>query len=160
MKDRKFKDLYTGDLGAPKHNNCDDDCECGCHDGAEFDCECDDDCECGCHDGAECDCECDDDCECGCHDGAECDCECDDDCKCGCHENAHHAQDCDCDDYDCGDDTCDLDPTKICDNCGQCLEFVNVDEKGYASIGIDGVSVEGVTLDDLYHMYGLDKDEE
>lgn len=31
-------------------------------------------------------------------------------------------------------ETCDLDPNKICDNCGKCLNI-----KDYASIEIDGV---------------------
>lgn len=31
-------------------------------------------------------------------------------------------------------ETCDLDPNKICDNCGKCLNI-----KDYVSIGIDGV---------------------
>lgn len=35
----------------------------------------------------------------------------------------------------CGEcDRCDLDPKKICDNCGQCLEI-----KEFASIKIDGI---------------------
>lgn len=35
----------------------------------------------------------------------------------------------------CGEcDRCDLDPDKICDNCGKCLDI-----KDYASIKIDGV---------------------
>lgn len=38
---------------------------------------------------------------------------------------------------DCGEcEFCDLDPTKICDNCGKCLEGVNMD---YATIKIDSV---------------------
>lgn len=38
----------------------------------------------------------------------------------------------------CGEcEFCDLDPTKICDNCGKCLESVNMD---YAAIKIDGIS--------------------
>ncbi len=37
---------------------------------------------------------------------------------------------------DCGEcEFCDLDPTKLCDNCGKCLEGLNVD---YAAIKIDG----------------------
>lgn len=35
----------------------------------------------------------------------------------------------------CGEcDRCDLDPKKICDNCGQCLDI-----KEFASIKIDGI---------------------
>lgn len=38
----------------------------------------------------------------------------------------------------CGEcEFCDLDPTKLCDNCGKCLENENFD---YAAIKIDGVS--------------------
>lgn len=37
----------------------------------------------------------------------------------------------------CGEcEFCDLDPTKICDNCGKCLEGYNLD---YAAIKIDRV---------------------
>ncbi len=37
----------------------------------------------------------------------------------------------------CGEcEFCDLDPTKICDNCGKCLENMNLD---YAAIKIDGI---------------------
>lgn len=37
---------------------------------------------------------------------------------------------------DCGEcEFCDLDPTKLCDNCGKCLEAINMD---YAAIKIDG----------------------
>ncbi len=38
---------------------------------------------------------------------------------------------------DCGEcEFCDLDPTKLCDNCGKCIENFNMD---YASIKIDGI---------------------
>lgn len=38
---------------------------------------------------------------------------------------------------DCGEcEFCDLDPTKLCDNCGKCLENLNMD---YAAIKIDGL---------------------
>lgn len=38
----------------------------------------------------------------------------------------------------CGEcEFCDLDPTKLCDNCGKCLESENLD---YAAIKIDGFS--------------------
>lgn len=38
----------------------------------------------------------------------------------------------------CGEcEFCDLDPTKLCDNCGKCLESENFD---YAAIKIDGFS--------------------
>ncbi len=37
---------------------------------------------------------------------------------------------------------CDLDPTKICDNCFKCLET----DSDYASIEIDGVYMDGERL--------------
>lgn len=38
---------------------------------------------------------------------------------------------------DCGEcEFCDLDPTKLCDNCGKCLLNYNLD---YAAIKIDGI---------------------
>lgn len=50
----------------------------------------------------------------------------------------------------CGEcEFCDLDPTKICDNCGKCLESYNLD---YAAIKIDrvenGESAKGCDCDD------------
>ena len=83
-----------------------------------------------------------------------CDCH-DHDCDCN-HEHHHNHEDCDnIDDY-----ICDIDPSKICDNCMQCLNTFNTDGKGYVSIGIDGVDPDtGMTLEDLYKMYGLDDDE-
>ena len=39
---------------------------------------------------------------------------------------------------DCGECTfCDLDPTKICDNCGKCLKM-----EDYYTIKIDGIEKE------------------
>ena len=82
------------------------------------------------------------------------------------HTEHHHC--CDCHDHkkeieaqeDIEDFLCDLDPSKICDNCMQCLDTFNTDKKGYVSIGIDGVDQNsGLTLNDLYKMYGLDDDE-
>ncbi|MBQ2890112.1 MAG: hypothetical protein IJE44_00520 [Clostridia bacterium] len=35
-------------------------------------------------------------------------------------------------------DKCDLDPNKICDSCGKCLE----EEKGYRELKIDGIELE------------------
>lgn len=79
------------------------------------------------------------------------------------HNHHHHC--------DCGHDheqweeniddlICDLDDSKICDNCMKCLNSFNTDEKGYVSIGIDGVDDKtGLTLNDLYKMYGLDDEE-
>lgn len=84
------------------------------------------------------------------------------------YKHLHHCHDenCDChhyeedDEYDIEDLVCDLDPNKICDNCMKCIDTFNTDEKGYVSIGIDGVdSSSGLTLQDLYKMYGLDEDD-
>ena len=38
-------------------------------------------------------------------------------------------------DDDCVDDTCDLDPNKICDNCGKCIET----DVNYKIIKIDKI---------------------
>jgi len=37
------------------------------------------------------------------------------------------------------DDYCELDPTKICDNCFKCLES----DSDYASVEIDGIYMNG-----------------
>ena len=37
------------------------------------------------------------------------------------------------------DDYCELDPTKICDNCFKCLET----DSDYASVEIDGIYMNG-----------------
>ena len=79
----------------------------------------------------------------------------------------HHDEDCCCEhdhnlmeETDIDDLICDLDPSKICDNCMKCINAYNTDSKGYVSIGIDGVDESiGITLNDLYKMYGLDDDE-
>lgn len=72
--------------------------------------------------------------------------------NCECH---HHEEECDIEDL-----VCDLDPNKICDNCMKCIDVFNTDEKGYVSIGIDGVDTSsGLTLQDLYKMYGLDEED-
>lgn len=57
------------------------------------------------------------------------------------------------------DFTCELDPSKMCDNCGKCLDSFNTDAEGYAQIKIDKVDTSNIALDDLYKMYGLDDDE-
>lgn len=85
------------------------------------------------------------------------------------HEMHNHDEHCCCDhdhhgeteDIESIDDLiCDLDPSKICDNCMKCISTFNTDEKGYVSIGIDGVDqTKNITLNDLYKMYGLDDDE-
>lgn len=66
---------------------------------------------------------------------------------------------------DCGEcDLCDLDPNKICDNCGKCLDQYNTNEKGYVEIPIDKIDMTGaedaVSLDDFYHMMGLDDEDD
>ena len=73
-------------------------------------------------------------------------------CCCGHHHEEEHE--------DIDDLICDLDPNKICDNCMKCIDTFNTDSKGYVSIGIDSVdSNSGITLDDLYKMYGLDDED-
>lgn len=56
------------------------------------------------------------------------------------------------------DFTCELDPNKICDNCGICLDSINTDKDGYTEIKIDKIDKSGTSLDELYKMYGLDDD--
>ena len=73
---------------------------------------------------------------------------------CGCHKPKP------LEDEDIDDLICDLDPSKICDNCMKCIDTFNTDSKGYVSIGIDKVdSSGGLTLNDLYKMYGLDDED-
>ena len=75
-------------------------------------------------------------------------------CNCG----HHHHEEVESENID--DFVCDLDDSKICDNCMKCLDILNTDSKGYVSIGIDGVDqASGLTLNDLYKMYGLDDEE-
>ena len=60
---------------------------------------------------------------------------------------------------DCGEcDRCDLDPTKICDNCGACISEFNTNEKGFVEIPIDRIDMTGgePSLEDFYKMYGLE----
>lgn len=64
---------------------------------------------------------------------------------------------------DCGEcDRCDLDPSKICDNCGACLDEFNTDEKGFVKIPIDKIDLTGAepTLDDFYKSMGLDDEDD
>lgn len=77
-----------------------------------------------------------------------------DNCCCG-HDHKHNEE------IDTIDDLiCDLDPSKICDNCMKCITTFNTDSKGYVSIGIDSVdSNQNITLNDLYKMYGLDDED-
>lgn len=60
---------------------------------------------------------------------------------------------------ECENDFCDLDSHKICDNCGQCLDYIQTND-GFAKIKIDRIEIsEEVSLEQLYKMYGLDDDE-
>ena len=93
-------------------------------------------------------------------------------CECGCshkHNDAHNSNakqdykmyDLD-EDFDENEDYfCDIDPSKICDNCGKCLNYYNTDKKGYIEIPIDKVdtSNSNVSLEDLLKLYGFDDDE-
>lgn len=75
-------------------------------------------------------------------------------CDCG-HDHEHEENIENIDDL-----ICDLDPSKICDNCMKCINTFNTDSKGYVSIGIDSVDAnQNLTLNDLYRMYGLDDEE-
>ncbi|MEG1582198.1 MAG: hypothetical protein RR334_03490 [Clostridia bacterium] len=51
---------------------------------------------------------------------------------------------------------CDLDPTKICDNCGKCISSYKTDEKGFVTVKVDKVDLTGLKLKDLLSAYGLD----
>ena len=93
--------------------------------------------------------------------------------NCDCHNHAHHSN-CNCSsnshqndnnqqkkykDFEFDEETdfsCDLDPSKICDNCGKCLDAFNTDKEGYVQIQIDKIEKGDSTLQDLYKMYGLD----
>ena len=80
-----------------------------------------------------------------------------DHCECG-HEHHNHSHEEEIENID--DLICDLDPSKICDNCMKCITTYNTDSKGYVSIGIDSVDAnQNLTLNDLYKMYGLDDEE-
>lgn len=81
--------------------------------------------------------------------------------NCHCNNHSQHEHSCDCHDHsDDEDDMCDLDPTKVCDNCCRCLDTFNTDEKGYVKINIDKVEKDGLSVEQLYEMYGLDDDED
>ena len=83
------------------------------------------------------------------------------------HNHCHH-EGCDCEhhhnleDTDIEDLVCDLDPTKICDNCGACISEYNTNEKGFVEIPIDKIDMTAgePSLEDFYKMYGLDDDDE
>ena len=63
----------------------------------------------------------------------------------------------------CGEcDRCDIDPNKICDNCGACLDAYNTNEKGFIEIPIDKIDMygENPTLDDFYKSLGLDDEDD
>lgn len=55
---------------------------------------------------------------------------------------------------------CDLDPSKICDNCMKCLDTFNTDEEGFVQIKVDKIDKSNLNLEELYQMYGLDDDED
>lgn len=92
----------------------------------------------------------------------------DKECDCSHHNHAHNPTK-PCIIYEdrphcinCGEcEMCDLDPTKKCDNCGQCLEEYNfpVDEKGFYNFEAV-LDTNDMTLDDMYKAYGLDDEEE
>lgn len=87
-----------------------------------------------------------------------------DDCCCGHEHNKEEKKntklkkykDFEFDDND--DYSCDLDPSKMCDNCGKCLDIYNTDKEGFVQIQIDKIDKGGSSLNDLYKMYGLDED--
>jgi hypothetical protein len=127
----------------------------------------------------ECDCDdCHDECDCDdCQDESNCDCCQDDECDCDKPHGHLHTKKtnrpkkpgvkmCVLEDgvpcTHCGAcNMCDLDPTKICDNCGKCLDEYNTDDKGYVSVPIDKIIMgsDEETLEDFDHMYGLDDDD-
>lgn len=43
------------------------------------------------------------------------------------------------------DDTCDLNPSKICDSCGECLEL---DKNDFKVVRIDGIATDGIEIED------------
>ena len=65
---------------------------------------------------------------------------------------------------DCNEcNICDLDPNKICDNCGACIDQFNTNEKGFVEVPIDKIDVSGgdPSLEDFYEVMGLaDEDDE
>ena len=62
----------------------------------------------------------------------------------------------------CECDKCDLDPSKICDNCGKCLDTYNTNEKGFIEIPIDRIDMSGgePSLEDFYKQMGLDDEDD
>lgn len=71
-------------------------------------------------------------------------------CDCG-HDHEHEIEE--------EDLYCDLDPSKICDNCMLCLDSFNTDKEGFVQIKVDKIDKSNLNLDDLYKMYGLDDEE-
>lgn len=58
-------------------------------------------------------------------------------------------------------DICDLDPKKICDNCGKCIDTIATNDKGYVEIPAKLIMEEGdQSLGDLLAAYGLDGEDE
>ena len=65
-------------------------------------------------------------------------------CDCHSHEGHHHIEDDtksikkvkykDFEFDDNTDNSCDLDPSKSCDNCGKCLDIFNTDKDGFVQI--------------------------
>lgn len=100
---------------------------------------------------------------------SHCNCSNDEDSNshCNCSNDEDNNSHCNCsnnpeeiDDYDETDDICDLDSTKICDNCCLCLDQYKTDDKGFVKINIDGVQIDKdkMSLEELYKLYGLDED--
>lgn len=101
------------------------------------------------------------------HNNCDCHHHSEENCHCGGHDEYHecrepHApsklkyKDFQFDDN--ADYSCDLDPSKICDNCGKCLDIYNTDKEGFVQIQIDKIDKGDSSLSDLYKMYGLDED--
>lgn len=72
--------------------------------------------------------------------------------NCGCTHHHNHIDEI--------DDTCDIDPSKICDNCMKCLDIYNTDKEGFVQIKVDKIDTSKNTLEDFYMMYGLNDDDE
>lgn len=65
--------------------------------------------------------------------------------------------------YESEDDYCDLDSKKICDNCGKCIQQMiesRINDKGFAEIPIDKVTLDKISYDDFIKSVGLDDDKD
>lgn len=114
------------------------------------------------------------------HSHNHCDCGCEDEeesCNCNHHHShehshekcvhGHHEKACIL--YDdrpncihCGEcEMCDLDPNKVCDNCGKCLEEYGLpmDEKGFYNFEAV-LDKDSMSLEDMYTAYGLEDEED